>query len=309
MNRRSFIKGFVTGGASLLAGDLALRGWANRIGSVHASEKAVISVVRGKNYLQNTVASVKQLGGMARFVPPQAKVGLLVNSPFRNPACHASPDVVLAVIRMCYEAGAKEIHYLKDAFGGYWDRSKWAGEFGEEIRSLKPSGRNYVNVAIPKGLALKRAEIIRELLECDVFINVPVTKDHEGCRFTGALKNMMGTAPHSTCRFFHLGTGRPGWYGDVSHLNQCIADINLVRKPDLIVCDATEFVVTNGPFGPGEIRKAQTVMASSDPVALDAYGCRFLELKPKDLGMIRRSAAHGLGQMDLRRVDVQEMVL
>lgn len=61
-----------------------------------------------------------------------------------------------------------------------------------------------------------------------------------GVRFAGTLKNMMGLFPFSTNGLFHLGK--------MSHLSQCIADLNLVRQPDLCISDATEFLTGNGPW-------------------------------------------------------------
>ena len=41
--------------------------------------------------------------------------------------------------------------------------------------------------------------------------------------------------------------------GSITHLDQSIADLNTVIKPNLCIVDATEFIITNGPFGPGKI--------------------------------------------------------
>lgn len=40
-------------------------------------------------------------------------------------------------------------------------------------------------------------------------------------------------------------------------------------------------------------------MAGTDPVALDAHGCTLLGLRPEDVLMIPKAAAHGLGNMNL----------
>ncbi|WP_169742987.1 DUF362 domain-containing protein [Desulfobacter vibrioformis] len=51
------------------------------------------------------------------------------------------------------------------------------------------------------------------------------------------MKNMMGLTSSSTNHFFHFGSGSSGWYDDPEFLSQCIADVNLVRRPDLSVFD------------------------------------------------------------------------
>ena len=50
----------------------------------------------------------------------------------------------------------------------------------------------YQEVAIPNGKKLTTAKVHEMVLDCDVFINVPILKHHSSTRITGALKNMMG---------------------------------------------------------------------------------------------------------------------
>ena len=97
---------------------------------------------------------------------------------------------------------------------------------------------------------VKNAEVVKRFLEVDVFVNVPLIKHHATTHLTGALKNMMGITTRKTNVGFHLDSGVKN---DPGYLGQCIADINLFRKPDLVVADATELIITNGPSGPGEV--------------------------------------------------------
>ncbi|WP_394698577.1 hypothetical protein [uncultured Desulfobacter sp.] len=46
------------------------------------------------------------------------------------------------------------------------------------------------------------------------------------------MKNMMGLTSSSTNHFFHFGSGSSGWYDDPKFLSQCIANVNLVRRPE-----------------------------------------------------------------------------
>ena len=162
---------------------------------------------------------------------------------------------------------------------------------------------------IPGGLVLKDARITKDLWECDVFINISITKHHEGVRYSGALKNMMGLCPFTTNSYFHWGTLKLGWYADVDHLSQCIADLNLIKKPDLCISDATSFITENGPYGPGRLGGAETVVASMNRVSLDAFCCRFLGLQPEDVLMIRKASLHGLGEMNLDRIIIKSLTV
>jgi uncharacterized protein (DUF362 family) len=266
-----------------------------------------LAVVKGEDPFASTWRALEAAGGLDRRLSGGPVVGLLINHPFRNPGAHVNPDVALAVAVMCLQSGVKEVRSLKAEPSGYWKRAAQAGRWASEIRALRPNSGDYVKTGISKGLALREGRIIRDLLEVDVFINVSVTKDHEGTGYSGVLKNMMGAATHSTCRFFHTGSGTSGWYGDVDHLSQCIADINLLRPPDLSVADATEFITENGPFGPGKLARPKKVLAGTDPVLVDAYGTTLLGLKPQGVAMLGRAAAAGLGRPDLAKAAIQEI--
>ena len=306
ISRRSFIKGSaVLGAASILSGSVF--GWMQKL--AFAEGKVDIAAVKGADYFKNTIKAVELLGGMGKFVSKQAKVGLLINSPWDHPGSSVKPEITLAVIQMCRDAGAKEIGVFKNLGSAYWRRSALSEKFRDEVKSIQSLEGGYKEVSVPGGRALKKAEIAKGLLECDVFINIPIAKDHTGVRFTGTMKNMMGSTSRSTNRFFHSGSGARGYYDDVEHLSQCIADVNLVRKPDLCIVDGTEVLRTNGPQGPGVLIKPQKVFAGVDRVAVDVYGANLLGLKGEEIRTTMMAHAHGLGEIHLTRLRIQEATL
>ncbi len=298
LNRRSFLRQTLSAAAVALLGTnggMALAG--SRILRTASGQTNDAVAVTGEDYFAGTLAAVARLGGIEAFVPRGASVGLLVNSPFKNFGASVNPDITLAVIHLCRQAGCGEIRYLKDPHEGYWQRARRHAQFEDQIRQLRYVGGDHRKVDVTGGRVLETVKVTRALPDCDVFINVAIAKHHKGVEYTGLLKNMMGLCPFSTNSYFHWGTLKLGWYADLEHLTQCIADLNLVRRPDLCIVDATEFITANGPWGPGPIKKHRAVLAGTDPVALDAYGCTLLGLKPADVLMIPKAAAHGLGRM------------
>ena len=85
--------------------------------------------------------------------------------------------------------------------------------------------------------------------------------------------------------------------------------MNLVRKPDLCVYDATVMLWTNGPSGPGKLAKPQVVFAGTDRVALDVYGANLLGIKGDEILTARMAHHHGLGEINLTRLQIQEVSL
>jgi uncharacterized protein (DUF362 family) len=305
IDRREFIKQSVALGVTTVAGITTLPKILS--GSSHPAG-IDISVVNGADFFASTIKAVEQLGGMEKFVWKKSQVGLLINSPWNKPGTYTNPDVALAVLKMCLDAGAKEIYSIEDASSGYWKRSGLYSRFEKEIGAIK-SNTDKTKMEIPNGKNLKEAKISKILLNCDVLINIPIVKNHEGTHFTANLKNMMGACASLTNRFFHQGSGKGGlfsYYADPEFLSQCIADVNLIRKPELCVVDATEFVTTNGPAGPGEIKKIHKVVAGVNPVSVDAYCATLLGLNPPDVAMIYFAYEHGLGEIELKNLKIKE---
>jgi uncharacterized protein (DUF362 family) len=299
-SRRSILKaGAATGIGATLA-----QVWPSASAASVAVESVDLCAVTGTDAYQGTIKAIEQLGGMRRFVSQGSTVGLLINHQFRNPGAHVNPDVAQAVTALCWEAGARAILSLKDERFTYWRRD---GRGAEAARRITACSGNYAAVEIPRGQALKRVEIIREFLTVDVLINVSVAKHHEGTNYACVLKNAMGALTYGTCQFFHVGHGKGGWYGDVGFLSQCVADLNRLRTPDLAVADATTILTSNGPFGPGKLATPHAVVAGVSAVSVDAYCTRFLSLTPRQVAMITRAAALGLGEADLGKVKSREL--
>ena len=309
ISRREFIKSGTTLGAAAVAVGSGFTWTAGKKPPPVAAGKEEIDIaaVGGSNYFNSTVKAVDMLGGMDKFVSKGARVAVLINSAFRNPGTIVNPDIAIAVIRMCFEAGAKDVCSLLNEGKAYWDKSRLAAEHGDMLASLTRTDGT-TKIEIPQGKSLREVQVLKDFLEYDVLIDIPIVKDHTGTNFTGTLKNYMGVSGPSN-RYFHTGSNpkSKGYYEEVPFLSQCIADLNLLRKPDLCVVDATEFVTSNGPFGPGQLKKLEKVVAGVDRVAVDSYVSGFLGYKGEDILMIKMSHEHGLGEIDAGKLKIAEV--
>jgi uncharacterized protein (DUF362 family) len=311
MKRREFMKSSAVLGAATLAGSIDLRGQRRPDPGARRVASPDLAVVTGEDRFLSVAKGLDALGGMKRFVKPGATVGLLINAPawWKRPGSHTHPDLSLAVILAALEAGAKEVRYLIDPLSGYWERSSRAAQHANETASVRKCSQDYVAKEIATGKALKKSSVVREYLESDVVINLPIIKHHVGVGMSCNLKNLMGVNTSASNQFFHSGSGAKGEYDDIPFLAQCVADLNTLRKPDLCVADATEFLLTNGPAGPGELRKLGKVVLGADPVAVDAYGAPFVDLKAADVLMITKSAEAGVGRMDVDKLIVEQLTV
>ncbi len=304
--RREFIKTGLTLGAAAAIGGSRVQ----ELLALQTGQNPDIGVVKGTDYFANTEKAVGLVGGMAKFVPKGGRVGLLVNAPqwWKLPGSHVNTDIILATVKMVLNAGAKEIVYLWSPSLSMWSRSPLSVKYDAEIRGIRPHSGNYVETSVKDGLALKKGKIVKDLFDCDAWIDISVSKDHAGTRFSCCLKNYMGTCSGDTNRFFHFGSGKNrGEYDDVDFLSQCIADVNTLRKPDLSIADATVVLATNGPAGPGDLVRPQKIVAGRDVVAVDTYCAGLLGRNPTEIAMLKKAVDRGLGRMDLGAISIKEI--
>ena len=274
-----------------------------------AYEAHDIVVAEGADYYKSTMKAVELLGGMDHFIPKGARVAILPNVQRWHPGTFTKPEIVRAIVQMCKKAGAEEVNCLSWLKMENWEKTGLVAVLREEGASLKlveSDEANFMPVKVPKGQALKEAMIMKEFYNNDVFIDMPITKDHAGNKFTGTMKNLMGLNFRTNNRLFH----REDWTTNpesIQFLDQCIVDLNKAVKPTLCVVDATEFITTNGPFGPGELAKPQKIIAGVDRVAIDAYCTTLWGLTGEDIYAIKLGSAQGLGEMDLDKVGIKEI--
>jgi len=304
INRRQFIKKSTIFGVSSVLGSTLAQDIALRNNTID------IAVAKGPNYLKNTKKAVELLGGMQKFVPKNSKVALLPNPQSNNPGTYTKPEIVHSAIQMCKKAGAKEIAILGWLSLRYWQNTgikKVADEEGANlvITNLRDESL-FRKVAVPNGKILKEARIMETFYHYDVLIDMNITKEHSGNNLSGSMKNLMGLNSPGSNRSFH----KRNWTmigDDIEYLDQCIADLNTIIHPDLCIIDATEFITTNGPHGPGKLLKPQKVIAGTDRVAIETYCAKLFGYNPKDITVINKAYEHGIGEMDLAKVNIKEV--
>ncbi len=312
MNRRNFIQksSLVCAGAAIL--HPAISSALFKPGMIPGIPD--IAVCEGTDYFRSTLTAIEDIGGISKFIKRGDKVGILINSDFEIPGTFVNPDISLAILKLCREAGAGEITLLQYVKEEYWKRSIYFNEYEgllSELVNLKensfpakltePTFRLLHEV--PGAKILKDIEIVSKSLECDVFINIPIAKHHATALLTSSLKNLMGLNTRKTNVSFHLGSGKRD---DPEYFAQCLADMSKLRKSDLVVVDSTLFLTTNGPSGPGEVKQLDKVLAGTDPVALDAYCAGFLDFAPEDVLAIVKAHEMGIGTMYFQNLEIKE---
>ncbi|MDR1484423.1 MAG: DUF362 domain-containing protein [Planctomycetaceae bacterium] len=305
MNRKEFLQTLGVAGAAVAV---------NSFGAVdifaevdNKDGKPDLVVVRNGEPDVMFQKAIEALGGIGKFVKKNQKVVIKPNIGWDKPPeipANTNPILVGELVKQSLVAGAKEVVVFDTTCD---NPRRCYKNSGIEAAVVKAGGRMvytdkkdraykryYREVKLPEGKILKSAEIHEEILDCDVWFNVPVLKVHSGAKLTCAMKNLMGIVWEP--RIFHS-----------SGLQQCIADIcTLPKKPVLNIIDGYRIMKSSGPQGrteaDGVLAKLQIL--STDMVAADTYALEIskgeTKLTLQAVGHISAGEELKLGTTDLK---------
>jgi uncharacterized protein (DUF362 family) len=314
MNRKEFLQTLgVAGAAAVVSGLGTVDVFAQ---TASKDGKPDLIVVRNGEPDVMFQKAIEKLGGIGKFVKKGQKVVIKPNIGWDKPPeipANTNPILVGEIVKQALAAGAKEVVVFDTSCDNPKNCSK---NSGIEDAVVKAGGRvivankrdsshrrYYREVKLPQGKVLKSAEIHEEILDCDVWLNVPVLKVHGGAKFTCAMKNLMGIV------------WSPGTFHG-SGLQQCIADIcTLPKKPALNIIDGYRIMKSNGPQGrtvaDGVLTKLQIL--STDMIAADTYA---LEISKAQTKLTLQAVSHisageelKLGTTNLEKVNIERITI
>jgi uncharacterized protein (DUF362 family) len=252
-----------------------------------------------------TEKAIESLGGMSRFVRRGDVVWVKPNIAWdRTPelAANTNPDVVAAVVRLCFEAGAKEVkvgdHPCDRARRTYVVSgiAPAVQPLGATVVYLDPRRFRKVNL---RGERVKLIPLYPEILDVDVLINIPIAKHHRLAGLTLCMKNHMGVIDHR--RTFHQA------------IPECLTDLTrfMQSRTRLNIVDAVRTLDRHGPKGgnPADVSVRLTVAAGVDPVALDAFAAELMGRDPQQIGSIVKGAEAELGTLEYRSLAPVEIAV
>ena len=309
MRRRDFLKWQLAGAACLAAGVNAAQ-FSDAAPAEAPGAHPDVAVAKG-DPAKAARAAVDMLGGMGRFVKAGDKVVIKPNMSFARAVelgSNTHPLIVREVLIMCKEAGAAKVrvldHSLQDP-----EQALILSGIRDACDSIEPGicrhlmdNGFYQEAALPGAAEMRVNAFMKDVLEADALIAVPVAKSHGSAGVSLSMKGQMG-----------LIWDRKIMHGRYS-LDVSLVDLAQRILPKLAVIDATRVLTTGGPGGPGKIITPGEVIASADPVAADAtavasyewYGRR---MQPRQVSHIRLAHERGLGRMDIENLRTRRITV
>lgn len=233
--------------------------------AAHRPERPLVVAVQGPQKEALEVA-LKEFGGLRSILKPNSKVVIKPNMSFRNSpemATTTSPQLLRALVDLISKESPRSIMVVDNTLTdpeacikntGIGDALKGSTA---EIKVMKK--RSEFQTVKLKGSVLDSVDLMKEVLDCDILIPVPVAKHHSSTGVSLSMKGMMG-----------LIFDRASFHYKYD-LHSAIVDLAAFLRPKVTIIDLTKALITNGPSGPGEVEVHNTVVVSNDMVAADAY--------------------------------------
>jgi len=257
-----------------------------------------MAVVQGDDPARLTRRAIQELGGIRRFISRGDVVVIKPNAAWdrtMEQAANTNPQVVAEVSRLSLEAGARRVIVtdvsINNAQSSFARSGIEAAARAAGAEVILPGERLFREVDL-RGEVLDTWPVLEPFLRADKMINIPIAKHHS---LTGA------------------SLGMKNWYGILGgprqqlhqHIHESLADLADFMRPTLTIIDAFRVLLRNGPGGGDltDVALKKTVIAGTDPVALDAYAAQaYWGLDWHTLRYLKLAGERGLGNLSFETV-------
>lgn len=264
--------------------------------SVPKKDGQTISIVKSSDRIKTVNKAIDLLGGIERFVQKGDIVVIKPNVAFASPAflgATAHPQLIAEVVKLCYSrGGAKQVivtdNPINDPASCFTISGigKAATQAGAKV--ILPGDKFFENATVKGGKLIKNWPIFYgPLAKANKLIGISPVKDHHRSGASMSMKNFYGL----------MGGRRNIFHQDIHTI---ITEIAMLFKPTLVILDGTTSMMHNGPTGGAvsDLRDTNTLIASCDMVAADAFGCSLLDMNISDLPYIRMAEEASCGTSD-----------
>jgi uncharacterized protein (DUF362 family) len=275
----------------------------------------LVAIARGTDYAGVTAEVIEKAGGLEGIIKEGDTV--LIKPNICTLAEAGSGRItdyraVQKVADMAYEMGAKRVIVAEGTISGnsfskpFLQMNKYDTLTGVELYNLNDCTEDDCYELIPQDSVTKRALFIPKIyMDADVVINVAKLKTHFQyyAVVSLCLKNAIGVPSEK----IYGGTGAKNGLHNIG-LEECIIDINKIRKPDFCIIEG---IVGGEGYGP--LRNtpvdSQIMFAGKDPVAVDTVALNFMGFTVDKVSHVMLAGEKNLGISDLSQITVEGAVL
>jgi uncharacterized protein (DUF362 family) len=218
-----------------------------------------------------------------------------VNAAFATPpviGATTHPEGVRRMVELCFQAGAGRVTVTDNPINDPASCFELSG-IGSAARAaggrvMLPVAEDFEPYSVPGARLIQHWPVLTApLRRADKVIALAPVKDHHRSGASMTLKNWYGL----------LGGRRNIFH---QQIHTIIAELALMIKPTLVILDGIQSMVTNGPTGGSltDLKPTRTLIAGTDPVAVDTLGATLLGKTPADLPHLLMAQKAGAGTTD-----------
>ena len=272
--------------------------------------KSTVALIRCNNYDEELVYNkvkkgIELIGGLSAVIGKDEKVlvkpNLLVGAE-PSKAITTHPSVLGAVFRCLKDEGYADVSYgdsngkpvssiAKEMAVSMLDVP--AAQYGVPLADFQSS----VKVENPSGSVAKKFVLAKAVCDADAIISVCKMKTHALERITGAVKNQYG------CIYAGNKAVGHAHYPNADVFAKQLVDLNMYIKPRLFIMDGILAMEGNGPAS-GTPVMMNTILVSTDPVALDTVFASLVNLDPMSVPTNFYGEKMGLGNAKPENITV-----
>lgn len=265
-------------------------------------EKFKVAATPCADYNEDSVAQavdtvLSSLGGIASFVPKDAKVFVKLNlvrdmPPEKCGTTH--PEVVVALCKQLSKVTSSIT--VGDSCGGLYNKPVLAGVYSKcglnqiEQRTCARLNQNFESRVVDvNGVALADCDIISAFLDADVVINVCKLKTHSFAGYSGAVKNLYGLIPGLVKVEMHSR------FPQLADFCNLLCDLEQFARPKITLhlMDAVWGMEGEGPTN-GNPKFIGQILASANPYALDTAAVSLFAENPTEMPVLQTAANRGI---------------
>ena len=258
---------------------------------------ADVGIGHGGTPRERLLKALEGVGGLSHYIKPGDIVFLKPNVAFdRSPNLGATsdPELMEHLIQMLLvdcraqevRVGDNPIESPPDCFAKTGIRR--AVEKGGG-RVYLPDSNAFRMLNTPGATLIENWWFFhRPLTNVDKVIGLAPIKDHNLCHASMGIKNWYGL----------LGGRRNQFHQDI---HEIVSDLAIMIRPTLQILDGGSILMRNGPTGgdPADVKPGQTVLATVDPVAADAWAFEHLLERGRDYpAYLARAEEKGAGHLN-----------
>ena len=247
------------------------------------------------------------LGGIEKVVRPGQSVLLKINLVEGNEAIsggitdvHMCETVIELLKEHCHpgrivvgeQTGTGDLTHRTFQRNGYTEMCA-----RQEVELLDFADDEFVDVPVENAMYAEVVPVPKTVLDVDVFITLPLLKNHDTVCITGAVKNSFGFIPDPIRRQTHRDTA----------IEQYITDLARVRLPDFAIVDGR--IGMEGIAGGSHFdhpRYANRIVMGADAVAVDTVCAHIMDQNPR-VRYLQWCDGYGLGNCNLDYIDIYGM--